>query len=276
METLLVTGAASGIGNATVGEFAAAGWEVYATDVDEAGLEPLADEGCRTRRMDVTDRDEIRATVTEIVEDAGGIDCLLNNAGYGQMGPVEDVPMERMRAQFDVNYWGPVRCVKAVLPVMREQGDGTIINVASVQGRVSSPGWGPYAGSKHALEGLSDSLRVEVADQGVDVVLLEPAWVSTGFADRVAESITGFDRTACYADVYDSLDGTDVVDGGPLTISPERVAATVLAIAESDDPDARYTVGLSATLVVLSRLLPDPIRDRTQNLMIDRYADADR
>lgn len=184
--------------------------------------------------------------------------------------------MERMQAQFDVNYWGPVRCVKEVLPAMREQGNGTIINVASVQGRVSSPGWGTYSGSKHALEGLSDSLRVEVEDQGVDVVLVEPAWVSTGFADRVAESITGFDRSECYQDIYESLDRTDVVEGGPLTVTPERVASKIFAIAESDDPDARYTVGLSAKFVLFSRLFPDSIRDFTQKLMVERYSGTDR
>ena len=191
------------------------------------------------------------------------------------MGPVEDVPIERMQAQFDVNYWGAIRCAKAVLPLLREQGEGTIVNVGSVQGRVASPGWGTYAGSKHALEGTSDALRVEVAPQGVDVVLVEPAWVETGFADGVAERLTGFDRTDCYERLYESLEGTDVVGGGRLSVPPERVARTILAIAETDDPDARYAVGLPATLVLLSGLLPDWLYDRTQQWMLDRYATTD-
>jgi NAD(P)-dependent dehydrogenase (short-subunit alcohol dehydrogenase family) len=273
MPTALLTGAASGIGRATATALVDAGWDVYATDVDADGLDDLGPRGCRTARVDVTDRSSIDAVVERITDETGRIDCLINNAGYGQMGPVEDVPIERMQAQFDVNYWGTIRCTKAVLPVMREQGDGTICNVSSVQGRVTSPGWGAYAGSKHALEGTSDALRVEVAEQGVDVVLVEPAWVETGFVGGVAERLTGFDRTDCYERLYDALDGTDVVDGGWLAIPPERVARQLVAIAEADDPDARYAVGLPGKFVVVAGLLPDWFADRVQRWMVDRYAE---
>jgi len=273
MPTALLTGAASGIGRATATTLADAGWDVYATDVDTDGLDDLTASGCQTAHVDVTDRSSIDAVVDRITAETGRLDCLINNAGYGQMGPVEDVPIERMQAQFDVNYWGPIRCCKAVLPVLREQGGGTIVNVASVQGRVASPGWGTYAGSKHALEGMSDSLRIEVARQGIDVVLLEPAWVETGFADGVAEWLTGFDRTDCYDRLYDALDGTDVVGGGPLSVSPDQVARKLLAIAEADDPKARYTVGLSGRFVLLGGLLPDRLYDRIQQFMIDHYAE---
>jgi len=273
MPSVLLTGAASGIGRATAESFLDGGWTVHATDVDTDGLDELAEMGCHTEEMDVTDDTAVENVVERVDSDSGGIDCLVNNAGYGQMGPVEDVPIERMRAQFDVNYWGAIRCTKAVLPGMRERGDGTIVTVASVMGQVASPGWGAYAGSKHALEGTSDALRVEVAEQGVDVVLVEPAWVRTGFAARVNERLTGFDRTGCYDRVYESLESDGVVSGGPLSITPGRVADRIVSIAESSDPDARYTVGLGARAIVLSRILPDSIRDYAQRLLLRRFSE---
>ncbi|AWB27695.1 SDR family oxidoreductase [Halococcoides cellulosivorans] len=275
MSTALVTGAASGIGRAVTEQFDAEGWTVYATDVDTDGLDQLARRGCETHRLDVTDDSDI-AAVVETITAAGGIDCLVNNAGYGQLGPLEDVPIDRMQAQFDVNYWGIVRCVKAVLPTMREQGHGTIVTIGSVQGRVTTPGWGTYAGSKHALEGMNDALRIEVADQGIDVVLVEPAWVASEWADRVVERLTGFDRTECYRDLYESLEHGALVEGGRFAVTPERVARTVVAAAQADAPDARYAVGLPARLVLLTRLVPDSIADRVQQHLVSRYSGGKR
>ena len=276
MASVLLTGAASGIGRATAQAFLADGWTVHATDIDTDGLAELAEMGCHTAAMDVTDDDAVETAVERIETESGGIDCLVNNAGYGQMGPVEDVPIERMRAQFDVNYWGAIRCTKAVLPGMRDRGGGTIVNVASVMGQVASPGWGAYAGSKHALEGTSDALRVEVAQQEIDVVLVEPAWVQTGFAAGVHERLAGFDRTGCYEWLYDALEGSAMVSGGPLSITPERVADRIVSIAESSDPDARYTVGLGAWAILHSRVLPQSIRDYTQRLVFGRRGGGER
>ncbi|WP_018257482.1 SDR family oxidoreductase [Halomicrobium katesii] len=274
MPTVLLTGAASGIGRATAESFLDNGWTVYATDIDADGLDELAREGCHTEVLDVTDDAAVEAVVERVETDSGGIDCLVNNAGYGQMGPVEDVPIDRMRAQFDVNYWGAIRCTKAVLAGMRERGGGTVVTVASVMGQVASPGWGAYAGSKHALEGTSDALRVEVATEGIDVVLVEPAWVRTGFADRVHDRLAGFDRTGCYERIYESLEGNGVVGGGPLSVTPDRVANRIVAAAESSDPVARYTVGLGARAIVLSGLLPDAVRDYIQRLLIRRFSEG--
>jgi len=272
MACVLLTGAASGIGRATAESFRNSGWTVYATDIDTDGLDELARQGYHTEAMDVTDSTAVEAVVERIETDSDGIDCLVNNAGYGQMGPIEDVPIERMRAQFDVNYWGAIRCTKAVLPGMRERGGGTVVNVASVMGQVASPGWGAYAGSKHALEGTSDALRVEVAGQGIDVILIEPAWVRTGFAERVHDRLVGFDRTDCYERLYESLESDGVVGGGPLSVTPERVADRIVAVAEASDPATRYTVGLGAWGIVRSRLLPDSIRDYAQRLLVRRFS----
>ncbi|MFW6437311.1 MAG: SDR family oxidoreductase [Halococcoides sp.] len=270
METVLITGAASGIGRATAMRFHDAGWTVYATDVETDGLDDL---GCNSARMDVTDSDEIEGVVEQIVAEAGSIDCLVNTAGYAQLGPVEDVTIERMQAQFDVNVWGVIRCIQAVLPRLREQGRGTIVTIGSVQGRVASPGWVAYAASKHALAGFHEAMAAE--ECGVDVVLVEPAWVETGFADRVAEHLAGVDRTDCYADLYSALDGTELVSGGRLAISPETVARKILSVATAEAPRSRSVVGLPARAVVLTRLHSDLIRTHIQQYMVRRFADRD-
>lgn len=263
MDTVLVTGAASGIGRAAALEFADAGWKVVATDrQDPADVDALTDAGCRTEQMDVTSDEQVAETVDAIRADVGAIDCLLNNAGVGQLGPTEDVPIERFEALYQVNVLGAIRCTQAVLPAMRAAGDGVVVNVGSVQGRTHFPGWAPYCSSKHALEGLTSSLRGEVRKFGVDVVLVEPAWVETGFGDGAEASIQGFERSDCYDTIYESLESRDRVDGDRLSVSPERVATTLVSIAESENPDERYAVGLPARLVLLSRFLPDAIYDR--------------
>lgn len=265
MSTCLLTGAGSGIGRATAKAFHDAGWTVHATDVD---ADRLAELDCPTHEMDVTDGAEVGAVVDRVLGLEGGIDCLVNNAGVAQMGPVEDVPVDRVRRQFDVNVHGGIRCTQAVLPAMREAGGGTIVTVGSVQGRVSTPGWGAYTASKHALEGLTDVLRTEVAGAGVDVVLLEPAWVDTNFADAAADSLDGVARTDAYDDVYRSIEDGRLLDGGLLAVSPVRVGERIREVAETEDPKPGYTVGLPARLVLLTRLLPDRLQDATQRLAI--------
>lgn len=265
MKTVLVTGGASGIGRATARRFAAADWRVYATDVDADGLADL--DGCRLTRLDVTDRTSVGAVADRIEREAGGLDCVVAAAGYGQLGPLEDLPVGRLRRQFDVNVHGTLRTVQATLPLLRG-ADGTVVVLSSSHGRLTTPGWGAYAASKHAVEGLCDTLRMEVADQGVDVVLLEPAWVDTGFAGASDDSLTGFDRSSRYADVYDALDDGLLVDGGPLAVSPEAVARRVETIATTESPRARYTVGWPGRLVLATRWLPQPIQDWTQRVTV--------
>jgi len=145
--------------------------------------------GCETAKLDVTEQSHVDRVVGRIVDEQGGIDCLVNNAGIAQAGALEEVPIDRLEWQFDVNVFGPHRLIRAVLPHMREQGDGTIVNVSSIAGRVAQPAMGPCTGTKHAMEGLSDALRVEVAPFGVDVVLVEPEWVQTRIGDKGEETM---------------------------------------------------------------------------------------
>jgi NAD(P)-dependent dehydrogenase (short-subunit alcohol dehydrogenase family) len=259
--SVLITGASRGIGEATARRFEEDGWRVYGTARDAERVDvgvPMS--------LDVTDEEAVRETVETVVDDAGRIDAVVNNAGNSLLGPVEETDVEEARGQFDVNVHGPHRLVRSVLPHMREQGDGTIVNVSSIAGRVASSGMGTYAASKHALEALSDSLRVEVAPFGVDVVLIEPGPVDTGFVDEVVETL---DYDGPYAEVNEGLrrfaeDGVH----GPLAASPDDVADKIVAAAEDDSPKPRYTVGYGSSLLGATEHVPSSVRDAAQRLFL--------
>ncbi|ADB62708.1 short-chain dehydrogenase/reductase SDR (plasmid) [Haloterrigena turkmenica DSM 5511] len=266
---VLITGSLSGIGHATARAFRARGWRVWATSRDPADVADLEARGCRTAALDVTDGDQIRTVVDRLLAADGRIDCLVNNAGFGQAGAVEDVPDERVRAQFDVNVYGPLRLVRAVLPHMRAQRSGTIVNVSSIMGRVSYPTRGVYAGSKHALEGITDALRNEVAGFGVDVVLVEPGAVDTGFDDRLRRTDESIDRTAAYERAYAAIDRAQR-RAGRFATDPADVADVIATAATATDPDHRYVVGLDARLVLLSRHLPTRLTDWLTRRLVSR------
>ena len=268
-KTVLITGCSSGIGRAAALAFLDEEWEVYATARNPADIETLGDRGCDISTLDVTDQADIDRVVSRIVDEHGRIDCLVNNAGYGQFGPIEDVPTDKVHEQFDVNVYGPHRLTRAVLPHMREQESGTIVNVSSVAGRLSFPGGGVYCGSKFALEAMSDALRAEVQTMGIDVVLVEPGPVDTGFDDRVASEVEdGLDRSDAYESFYDAFDDMQAVGGGGFwEESPERVAEDIVNAASATKPAARYPVGTVASVAVLARFLPDALRDKAFGLL---------
>jgi NAD(P)-dependent dehydrogenase (short-subunit alcohol dehydrogenase family) len=254
-ETVLITGCSSGIGRATARAFDDAGWTVYATSRDESDVSEFADRGMETAALDVTDADQVEEVVSRVVEDHGSLDCLVNNAGYAQMGPVEDVPTEDLHRQFDVNVYGPHRLVRAALPAMRRAEDGTIVNVSSAAGRISLPGAGVYSASKHAVEALSDALRGEVEPHGVDVVVVEPGPVETEFDDRAGDELDTLERSGAYEDVYYLYEDVYAVSGVG-AVPPTEVADTILNAASVTDPAPRYTVGPLAGAAALARLVP--------------------
>nr|WP_221625691.1 SDR family oxidoreductase [Halobellus ruber] len=275
----MITGCSSGIGRATALAFLEEDWVVYATARNPADIETLGEAGCRIATLDVTDPDDVGRVVERVVDEEGHLSCLVNNAGYAQFGPVEDVPTEKVHRQFDVNLYGPHRLLRAALPQMRDQEEGTVVNVSSAAGRLSFPGGGIYAGSKFALEAMSDALRNEVDEYGIDVVLIEPGPVETSFTER-AESevygdggddadgadvdgdagdgdIPGIDRSGAYDSFYDLFSDTRLVGGGGLgAIPPERVAEDIVDAASSTKPKARYQPGTAARVGALARLLP--------------------
>jgi NAD(P)-dependent dehydrogenase (short-subunit alcohol dehydrogenase family) len=256
--TVIVTGSSSGIGRATVEAFLDEQWTVYATARDTDDLDEFRGrEGCRVDSLDVTVDDDVQRVVERVTDETDRVDCVVNNAGYGQLGPVEDVPVERVREQYDVNVLGPHRLVRAVLPEMRRQSDGTVINVTSTAARVPFPGGGVYSGSKAALQATTEALRAEVADEGIDVVEVEPGPVETAFRERATAEIEGIDRSDGYEPFYALFeDYAAVGGGGPLAVEPTAVAAEIVDAASSTDPAPRYPVGPVARAASLAPFLP--------------------
>ncbi len=268
-KTVLITGASSGIGRATAQTFDEEGWTVYATARDTDDIEELGAAGCETQELDVTEPEHVEAAIERVIEDTGRLDCLVNNAGYAQFGPLEDVPTERVHDQFDVNVYGPHRLLREALPHMRERGEGTIVNVSSVAGRIATPGMGVYNGSKFALEGLTDALRGEVDEYDIDAVLIEPGPVDTNFDDRADEELAdGTERSGAYESIYAFYDEGQTFGGtSALAVPPTAVAETILEAACSPDPEPRYPVGQVAKYSSLLRFVPDRLRDGAYRLV---------
>src|SRR5918996_2806354 len=177
---VLITGCSSGIGWATAERLAKRGWTVYATARDVEAIAPLEEHGCRLLPLDVTDEGSMRRAVEEVERVEGAVGVLVNNAGYSQSGAVEEVPLEKVRRQFETNVFGLVRMCQLVLPGMRRQGYGRIVNLSSMGGKLTFPGGGFYHATKHAVEAISDALRFEVAGFSVRVIVIEPGLIRTG------------------------------------------------------------------------------------------------
>jgi NAD(P)-dependent dehydrogenase (short-subunit alcohol dehydrogenase family) len=270
-KTALISGCSSGIGRASALAFRSEEWRVYATARDPATLDALDDAGCHTAELDVTDGEGVERVVDRVMEEAGRIDCLVNDPGYAQHGPIEDVPADRVHAQFDANVYGVHRLTRAVLPHMRDRGEGVVVNLSSAVGRVATPGLGVYSASKFAVEAMSDALRPEVADYGIDVVVVEPGPVDTRFAERAASEVSVLDRSGAYDAFYELYEDSEDLGGeGPFVLAPERVAVAVVDAAVSPDPPARYPVGTLARVAGYARLLPDGLRDRLLGFALRR------
>src|SRR5215210_2549030 len=181
-KAVLITGCSSGIGRATAERLANVGWRVYATARNVESVAPLEERGCVLLPLDVTEEDSMISAVDEVARREGTVGVLVNNAGYSQSGAVEAVPIDKVRRQFETNVFGLVRMCQLVLPGMRGQGFGRIVNVSSMGGRLTFPGGGYYHATKYAVEALSDALRFEVRGFGVEVVVVEPGLIRTAFA----------------------------------------------------------------------------------------------
>jgi NAD(P)-dependent dehydrogenase (short-subunit alcohol dehydrogenase family) len=263
----LITGCSSGIGRAAALRLHRAGLPVYATGRDPGALAPLAELGIRTLRLDVTDEASADAVVKRIVEDHGAVGVLVNNAGSGVHGAVEEVALDSVRASFETNLFGALRLTQMVLPGMREQGAGRIVNISSILGRFSPPGGALYHATKHAMEAYSDSLRLEVAQFGVRVSLIEPATVRTQFFATALTQFAGHPESP-YQEFYDNLATWAIAvhegrtTAGRLAVPPEKVAAAIERAVNSRRPKARYPVGpLARAALTTRRLLPDAAFD---------------
>jgi NAD(P)-dependent dehydrogenase (short-subunit alcohol dehydrogenase family) len=260
-KAVLITGCSSGIGRATALALAGAGWRVYATARRPETIAELADAGCVTLALDVTDEDSMKAAVDAVEQAEGAVGVLINNAGYSQSGAIESVPMEAVRRQFETNVFGLVRLTQLVLPRMRAQRWGKIVNVGSMGGRLVFPGGGHYHATKHALEAISDALRFELRGFGIDVILLEPGLITTEFGGTANASLAGAQESA--EDPYAHFNATvgAVTKGaydGPMArlgAGPERVAAAIAKAITRSRPPARVVITPSARITLATRRL---------------------
>jgi NAD(P)-dependent dehydrogenase (short-subunit alcohol dehydrogenase family) len=259
-KAVLITGCSTGIGRATAERLARSGQTVYATARRPESIDDLREAGCRTLALDVNDESSMSAAVSAVEEAEGAVGALVNNAGYSQSGALETVAMDDVRRQFETNVFGLLRMCQLVLPGMRRQGHGRIVNVSSMGGRLTFPGGGVYHATKYAVEAISDAMRFEVAGYGVDVVLIEPGLIKTNFAETVASAMPEDDGP--YADFNKSVsDATAGAYEGPMArlgAGPEAVAKAIRRALSARRPKTRYPVTPSARLMLTQRkLMPD-------------------
>jgi NAD(P)-dependent dehydrogenase (short-subunit alcohol dehydrogenase family) len=259
----LVTGASSGIGEATALALAADGFVVYAVARRTEPMAALRDGGVHTFSMDVTDDASVVAGIDRIIAEQGRIDVLVNNAGYGSYGAVEDVPLDEARRQFEVNIFGLARLVQLVTPHMRKQHSGRIINISSIGGKIYEPLGAWYHATKFAVEGLSDSLRIELRPFGIDVVIIEPGPIRTEWNTIARDNLRATSAGTVYADRAAAVTRVLEKADEPLRSSgPEVVANKIVKAATAAHPRARYPVGRSAGTIVRARkVLPDRVMD---------------
>jgi NADP-dependent 3-hydroxy acid dehydrogenase YdfG len=271
-KAVLITGCSSGIGHATAARLAAEGWKVYATARRPETLTDLRERGCETLALDVTDESSMHAAVDSVTGSEGAVGVLVNNAGYSQSGALETVPVEQARRQFETNVFGLLRMCQLVLPGMRSQRWGKIVNLSSMGGRLTFPGGGVYHATKYAVEALSDALRFEVRGFGVDVIVIEPGLIVTNFGEVAAGSITEAGGDDSYAEFNQKVAKlTQEAYRGPMAklgAGPEAVAKTIAKAISASRPKTRYPVTPSAHLMINQRRLsPDRVWDlmmRTQ------------
>ncbi len=255
----LVTGASSGIGEATAVALAKEGFEVYGAARRLERLTPLEEHGIHALPLDVTDPASREAAVERLLAEAGRVDVLVNNAGYGSYGAIEDVPLEEARRQFEVNVFGATELTRLLLPRMREQGSGTIVNVSSMGGKIYTPLGGWYHATKFALEALSDCLRLELEPFGIDVVVIEPGGIATEWsgiaADHLEESSKDSPYYAQAAAVAASFRSEAM---GKRSSPPSVIADAIVRAVTAARPKTRYAVGFGAKPLLAARAaLPD-------------------
>jgi NAD(P)-dependent dehydrogenase (short-subunit alcohol dehydrogenase family) len=275
-KAVLVTGCSSGIGRATALHLALRGHTVYASARRPDSIADLEQHGCKLLALDVTDETSRQEAVHAVEAEHGAVGALINNAGYSQSGAVESIPLDDVRRQFETNVFGLVRMCQLVLPAMREQRWGRIVNVSSMGANFTFPGGGFYHATKYAVEAISDALRFEVKGFGVDVVIIQPGLIRTSFGEAAATAV----GQAQDAGPYSSFNARvaqatrDIYVKGParhLGGGPETVAKTIERAITARSPKIRYRVTPSARLLIGQRaLMTDRMWDRMMTTQFSR------
>ncbi|MFJ3056494.1 oxidoreductase [Herbaspirillum sp. NPDC087042] len=277
IKVALVTGASSGIGEATALELKALGYTVFAAARRVERMRALANAGIHVLAMDVTDDVTMQAAIDEIIANSGRIDVLVNNAGYGSYGAVEDVSLAEARAQFDVNVFGAVRLTQLVLPHMRSQRRGTVVNITSMGGKIYTPLGAWYHGTKFALEAISDCLRLEVQPFGIDVVVIEPGGIKTEWAGIAANKLQEVSGKGAYASQAAAMAEAMIGESSRKRQSPpELIAETIGKAVSARRPRTRYAVGFGAKpMIFIRRLLSDRAFDAFMRMATGTARGAD-
>jgi NAD(P)-dependent dehydrogenase (short-subunit alcohol dehydrogenase family) len=272
-KAVLITGCSTGIGRATAERLGRSGWTVYASARRPETLADLARSGCKTLALDVCDEASILAAVDTVEQAHGAVGVLINNAGYGLEGPFEETPMTEIRRQFETNVFGLIRLTQMVLPAMRRQHWGRVVNLSSMGGEFTFPGGGFYHATKHAVEALSDALRFEVRAFGIETIVIQPGPIKSGFGDTAVANLTSPGapdspyaafRLALAKVIRDAYDGPMAMFAG----TSDAVARVIENAIAAERPRARYRITAVARIMIgLRRLLPDRAFDaflRTQ------------
>jgi NADP-dependent 3-hydroxy acid dehydrogenase YdfG len=267
-KAVLITGCSSGIGHATAERLVAEGWKVYATARRPESIADLKEKGCETLALDVVDEASMSAAVDAVVTAEGAVGVLINNAGYSQTGAVESVSLDQVRRQFETNVFGLLRMCQLVMPGMRDQHWGKIVNIGSMGGKLTFPGGGLYHATKYSVEAISDAMRFEVRGFGVDVILIEPGLIVTNFAEvahQTAHAAGDGDGGPYSKFNHQVAKITEGAYAGPLAklgAGPDAVAKTIAGALKARRPKARYAITPSAHLMITQRrFTPDRVWD---------------
>lgn len=258
MSVILITGASSGIGYQTAKNLSDQGHTVYGAARRLDKLEALQSFGVRPIRMDVTDDDSLESAVNEIIKNEGRIDVLINNAGYGSYGAIEDVTIAEAKKQFDVNLFGMARLTQLVLPYMRKQHSGKIINTSSMGGRLVSYMGAWYHATKYAVEAFSDALRMETADFGIKVSLIEPGGIKTNWGFIAADNLEKSAQGGAYEQqAIKTARGMRKQYNSKMLSDPQVISKAIARAVNSKHPKSRYLIGFGAKpLVFIKTILP--------------------
>jgi NAD(P)-dependent dehydrogenase (short-subunit alcohol dehydrogenase family) len=265
-KAVLITGCSTGIGRATAERLARAGHVVYATARREDSIADLREAGARTLALDVTDEASMIAAVERVVDEHGAVGGLVNNAGYSQSGAMETLPMSDLRRQFETNVFGLVRMCQLVLPGMREQRWGRIVNISSMGANFTFPGAGAYHGTKYAVDAISDALRFEVKSFGIDVVIIQPGLIRTEFGTTAVAELNSGDGPYAHFNASVGQATEEVYAKGPLAKlggGPDTVAKAVEKAITAKRPKIRIRVTPSAHMLIrLNKMMTDRMWDR--------------
>ena len=258
--SVLITGASSGIGRITALQLLKRGWTVHAAARRVDAMQDLRGRGAVVHALDITDSDSRQALSDAVAENGGGLDALVNNAGYGDVGPLETMPLDAARAMFEVNVFGLMGLTQSLLPVMRNRGRGRIVNISSIAGQFVTPGAGWYGASKFAVEALSDALRMELQSFGVKVVVIEPGLIRTGFEAVSKPSLEAGGDDPVWGSMMRNV-ARAWVEGFRQGSDPEVVAACIERALTEADPSPRYRCGSSSESALIQRFIPTRLWD---------------